>query len=116
MLYSSLQPLVILTKLMQSKSSLISSYGPILWAVTSHIEFIGSKMDLAGRPFDVTIPLQKVEKYINSIKDKYPIVRLASVFHFDGRLFLEDLNIKVVDKLVELAIKIGFFETENLPW
>lgn len=104
MLHSSLEPLTILIKLVQSKFSLISAYGPTLWAVKSHVQYIWSKVEYTDRSFDVSVPLKKVDKYLDVIKYKYPIFGLAACFHYGGHSILDGMNVDVTKELMDLSM------------
>ncbi|CCD27197.1 uncharacterized protein NDAI_0J03050 [Naumovozyma dairenensis CBS 421] len=70
-------------------------------------------MPLWNRPFDEKIPLAKVDKYIIAIEGKYPIVGLASFFHIENYLAVQEYGINVQKELVDLALKLGVFVFTN---
>lgn len=105
LLFDTLKPLALITKLVQSKSSLIAAYAPILFAIKDHIGSLRGKSDIEKREFDINTPLQKVERYINRIRSNYPTVGLAALFHIDGTTITDELQTDPLRELAELATR-----------
>lgn len=100
---------------MQSKLTLISSYAPILFAVRAHIVEFQTDVAFKGRAFGVETSLQKVDKYIGPVKNNYPIVGLASLFHMDGADTIKELGVKILVEFAKLAYKMVVLDTINDP-
>lgn len=67
------------------------------------------------RPFEVNVSFDKINKYIEAISLKYPVVSLASVVHPECYSAIKVFELEIVRKLTELALRSRRFDFANKP-